>query len=309
MGENTPTTDDRVVIVNPVAGTGDHVGEVKLHAANHGFDVQITQRAGDAMAYAEDAAGADIVAACGGDGTINKVIQGLRRSHALPDTTLGVVPAGTGNNFADKIGITTIAHAFEVMATGERRHIDIGTAIGNGNSRIFVNSCICGLTAEASADTDHDQKHRLGTLAYAINTLREARQFDALPLHVQTTDESAQTWDGDALAVLVGNGRRFPPEGSAQADMEDGLLDVAIIADEPAFEMVREEARRRLLDTDSTHITRLQTSALTLAVQTDDNVYFSLDGEMLEATQVDLAVDHQQLSLYVGETYEPTPTG
>ena len=310
MAESTEPTGDRVVVLNPVSGSGDHGPEVRTLAEEHGFEVvETTEEEGAAPLAERAAATASLVAACGGDGTVNEVVRGLVAADALDDTALGVVPAGTGNNFAGNIGVEGIPQAFDVLVDGEERQIDLGTAREPTaeSGRPFVNSCICGITAEASANTDHDQKHRLGTLAYVFNGLREAQQFDPIHLRVETSHEVETTWDGEAMLVLVGNGRRFPVEGSTQANMEDGLLDVAIIEDQPAVDLVGEEAKRRLLDTEADHITRLRTPALELDVADGDDVSFSLDGEMLSASGLRLSVERRCLGLRVGEGYEPTP--
>jgi len=310
MADTSDVAGDRVVVLNPVAGTGDHAPQVRILADEYGFEVLETTEEEGAAPLAERAAGdASLVAACGGDGTVNEVVEGLVRADALEETTLGVVPAGTGNNFAGNVGVETIAHAFDVMVDGERRRIDLGTARADegGTTKPFVNSCICGITAEASASTDHDQKNRLGTLAYVFNTLREAQAFDPIPLRVETSDEIETTWRGEAIAVLVGNGRRFPVEGETQANVEDGLLDVAILEDMPTVDLIGEEALRRLLDTDADHLTRVQTSGLQLSVRDDESVSFSLDGEMLSATSLELGVRRQRLWLRVGEGYDPDP--
>ena len=310
MADSTEATGDRVVVLNPVSGAGDHGPQVRRLADEYGFDVVETTEEEGAAPLAERASRrASLVAACGGDGTINETVRGLVAADALGDTTLGVVPAGTGNNFAGNIGVESIPQAFKVLVDGEERQIDLGTAreSATDEGRPFVNSCICGITAEASASTDHDQKNRFGTLAYVFNGLREAQQFDPIPMRVETSDEIETTWNDEAMMVLVGNGRRFPVEGATQANMEDGLLDVAIIEDRPTFDLVGEEARRRLLDTEADHITRLRTPALQLAVRDEEPVSFSLDGEMLSANDLRLSVDRQCLGLRVGEAYEPAP--
>jgi YegS/Rv2252/BmrU family lipid kinase len=314
MVDTSEEAGERVVVLNPVSGSGDHGPEVRMLADEYGFEVVETTEEEGAAPLAERAAEtASLVAACGGDGTINEVVHGLVRADAFEDTTLGVVPAGTGNNFAGNIGVDSIAHAFDVLVDGERRRVDLGTASRRSGAqagetdRPFVNSCVCGITAEASASTDHDQKHRFGTLAYVFNTLREAQEFDPIPLDVQTSDEIERTWSGEAIAVLVGNGRRFPVEGATQANMEDGLLDVAIIEDRPTLDLVGEEARRRLLDREADHMTRLRTPALELSVRDGQEVPFSLDGEMLSASDIALAVQRRRLWLRVGAGYSPDP--
>jgi diacylglycerol kinase family enzyme len=111
--------------------------------------------------------------AAGGDGTVNEVVRGVVRATALDRVTVGIVLGGTGNDFAGNVGITGIEQAFEVLDRGERRRVDFGV----DDDRPFRNSC-CGLTAEASAETDPGQKERFGTVAYVLNTLRTLSEFD-----------------------------------------------------------------------------------------------------------------------------------
>ena len=328
----------RVVVLNPASGSGDHAQQVRGLAAEHGFAVVETTPDDGAVPVVERLADeADLIAAAGGDGTLNEVVRGLCGVDALGDTTVGVVPAGTGNNFADKVGVESIAHAFEVLVDGERRRIDLGVVSGDGAGagsvadagpgvgagagarRPFVNSCVCGLTAEASSSTSPDQKDRLGTLAYVVETIREAQEFDPIPLEVRTSDAADVTWEGEAFAVLVGNGRRFPPpdaddgegdgRGTARADMEDGRFDVTIVEAAPTLDLVGEEARRRLLAGEGDHLTRLQTPALDLLVREDGPQSFSLDGEIVDASAVHVAVNPGALQLCVGEAYDPHPDG
>lgn len=351
-GDGTPGGGGRrVVVLNPNSGTGDHAPQVRLLAEEYGFDVHETSAGGEAITAAErHASDASLVAACGGDGTVNEVVRGLRRANALQETTLGVVPAGTGNNFAGNVGVTGVRQAFEVMAEGERRRIDLGVvreagddADGNeeadgggdtdggddadgggdingsgdagggedtdaaGEGRPFVNSCVCGITAEASSSTEPDQKGRLGTLAYVLNTFRELGEFDPITLSVRTNGDVAESWAGEAVAVLVGNGRRFPEEGTTQANMEDSRLDVTIIESEPALELVGDEAVRRFLAAEADHITRHLTPSLEIQVLDGEDPAFSLDGEILTAGDVHLTTETRTLELCVGEGYEPDP--
>lgn len=310
MADATEEPGDHVVVLNPAAGSGDHGPTVRMLAEEYGFEVRETTSEEGAAPVAERAAAtASLVAACGGDGTVNEVVQGMVRNDGPGDVTLGIVPTGTGNNFAENVGIESVAQAFDVLDDGERRRIDLGFARASDarENRPFVNSCICGITAEASADTDHIQKKHLGPLAYLLNVLLEAPQFDPIPLQVHTSDEIESTWRGEAIAVLVGNGRRFPGNGSTQANMEDGLLEVCILEDRPAIDLVGEEARRRLLDAKADYIERLRTPALELSVRDGVQVPFSLDGEMLTASDLEMSVDRQVMKVCVGEEYVPVP--
>lgn len=312
MSDGTAVPDgsadgERVLVFNPISGSADHAERVRDLADEYGFAVRETEEAGDAVEFARAAgeSGAAVVAACGGDGTINEVLHGLDEADALEDVTFGVLPAGTGNNFAKNIGVEGIEHGFEVLETGRTRRIDVGTA----DDRLFMNSCIGGITAEASANTTADMKNRFGVLAYVLAGLRTAVEFEGLHLEVAGGPEhdGRILWSGEAAFVLVGNGRRFPAEGRTQANMEDGLLDVTIIERAPAVNLIGEGALGRLFGSETESVTRLKSTELEITSRDDDPVSFSLDGEMIEQEVVSLGVRPRTLSIRVGDAYEENP--
>ncbi|WP_435179224.1 diacylglycerol/lipid kinase family protein [Halorussus sp. AFM4] len=298
---------DGVVVLNPVSGTGEHADRVRSLAAEHGYAVRETREEGDAVSYARDAvgSGASLVAAAGGDGTLNEVLRGVDAEDAFDDVTVGVVPVGTGNDFADNVGVTDVESAFEVLADGERRRLDLGMA----GDRPFVNSCIAGLTAEASAETTPELKNRYGVLAYVLTTLRTLSSFEGLDLDVRVgaRDGGRPVWEGDAVLVLIGNGRRFPTRGRPQANVEDGRFDVAIVEDRPAIDLMGDRVVERLFGQESPSVARLKAPSLTVSVAGDEPATFSLDGEILTADSLSLTVRPRTLRMPVGETYDPSP--
>ncbi len=291
----------RVLVYNPVSGNGSHTDEVYDLAEEYDVTVRETNEGGDAVDLARET-DADLVAAGGGDGTLHEVVRGLYEADTLDTTTVAVIPTGTGNNFAGNVGIETIADGFETLDGGERRAIDLGVA----NGHPFVNSAIAGLTADASSETSADQKDSLGVLAYVVNTIRTAADFEGLDLSIETPDDEA-AWTGKAAFVLVGNGRRFPVEGRTQANMEDGRFEVTVIEDRPTGKLVGEATLRRLLGSDTGNITRLEAPELAVSVNGGEPGTFSLDGEMLSARELDLETHANAVTLCVGEAYDPTP--
>lgn len=295
-----------VVIVNPNSGSGEHVDAVRAGVESRGYTLELTGSAGDAIRIAREAArdGASTVVAGGGDGTVNEVVRGLSRADALDRVTFGVVPVGTGNNFAKNLGIPDIDTAFAVLEDGERRRIDLGRA----DDHLFVNSCIAGLTADSSSETSVEMKNRLGVLAYVITTLRSVSDFDSLRLAVDMEgEEGAEGWTGEAICVLIGNGRRFTTAGGAQANMEDGLLDVTIIEDVSALDLMSDAIGERILGRETEHVTHAQTPALDITIQNPESIRFSLDGEIIRRRQLSLGVDPGSLTVAVGEAYDPDP--
>ncbi|QLG50906.1 diacylglycerol/lipid kinase family protein [Natrinema halophilum] len=306
-GSTDGRVGDRVLVLNPVSGSGDHVKEVVERGTEHGFEIRKTEEDGDASRLAREAApDADLIAAAGGDGTLNGVVNGLAAAGELETTTLAVIPAGTGNNFATNIGIQGIGHAFTVIEAGRRRSIDVGIA----NDRIFLNSCIGGITAEASSKTTPESKANLGVLAYVKNTFETMGSFDSLPLRVETArgpnGERTRAWEGRAMFVLIGNCRRFTGARTAQANVEDGLLEVTIVEDAAATDLLGDAAMQTLFGRDSNYIVRRRAPSLAIESRRD-SVEYSLDGEMLKTETLRIETISRSLRIAVGDDYQPDP--
>lgn len=187
---------ETVIILNPKSGRGDHSQAVCDRAELRGDTIKQTEEAGEAVMLAQEAAeaGVSTIVAAGGDGTVNEVVRGIDRADAFDDVTLGILPVGTGNNFARNIGITDLDSAFGVLDAGERRQIDIGQADG----RLFLNSCVAGVTAESSSETSSEMKNRFGVLAYVITTLQSVSDFEPLRLAIDIDNGETETtaWTG-----------------------------------------------------------------------------------------------------------------
>ena len=293
----------RVVVRNPNSGDGKRTRRARDLAVERGWEVVDSEGGEHATELAAEAAErADTVVACGGDGTLNKTVRGVHEAGRLDDVSLGVVPAGTGNDFADNVGIRGVDHAFDVVESGETRRLDLGEV----NGRPFLNSCVGGLTAESSARTSRALKRRVGVLAYVLTTLSVAHDFESLSLWVSVGPERDPVWSGEALLLLVGNGRRFPGERMRQANMEDGLVNVVIVRDAPVLDYLSTGAADRLLGRGSSYVTRVKASHLHV---THDGgpVQFSLDGETMVADELTVDSRPGAMQFHVGEGYDPDP--
>ncbi len=238
--------NDVCVILNPCAGRGaghDVRSQVtdRLAGAGVKFDLVETARRGHAteLALAARANGHRVVVAVGGDGTVNEVINGLALAaqRGEPVGRLALWPIGTGNDFADMLGVsrdfTTIANK---IAAGQTRRVDLGRATvkspqGEQVVRYFGNNVGLGFEAQVTLES-YKIKRISGPLRYLIAVFWALRHYRA-PLVDLAWEKGSETWEQRrqySLLVSVGNSRRT---GGAffmtpDAVMDDGMLDIAL---------------------------------------------------------------------------------
>lgn len=290
----------RRCLLNPESGTADHAEYVRRRLEARGFAVHETESKAHAVELARQAGrdGVSTLAVCGGDGTLNDVLCGLCEADAVGDVTLAVVPGGTANILAETLGVDDLDHGIDVADTGSVQEIDVGVAAGHP----FVVSTVAGLPANATTAASSELKRRFGTLAFFVSGARETLTFDPLDIRVSTADEVV--FDGSALSVLVGNARKFVEEGG-QAAMADGQFDVAVVEEMPATNAVAEAAIHRLLARGTEGVTHLHAESVT--IEGAKPVTFSLDGELKRRERLSLSVLPRELSIRVGEGYDPNP--
>jgi diacylglycerol kinase (ATP) len=220
------------LIYNPAAGRGRSHGllpEIQrvLKAAGIEADVAQTRAPGDARVMARQAAQAQmpLVIAVGGDGTFQEVANGfVDCASAGPLPALGLVPAGTGNDFPKTLGVADWRAACDLIARGQRRQIDVGRV----NGRIFVNNIGIGFDAQVGIEAQKIKRLRGQAVYLAALARTLILSYRTPEVTVQADDE---TFSQSITMLNVGNGRCsgggfwFTP----QARLDDGLLDLCVI--------------------------------------------------------------------------------
>ena len=146
------------IILNPTSGGGAGRKaraeiERELTRRDLPFEITETRGRGDAVGLAEQAAqdGVSTVVAAGGDGTIHEVVNGLMRARGQAESApiLGVIPIGTGNDFAKLLPLDGgRPAAYDVLKAGVVRTYDVGLAEWDGGSEYFVNGMGTGIDVE-----------------------------------------------------------------------------------------------------------------------------------------------------------------
>jgi diacylglycerol kinase (ATP) len=224
------------VIINPISGTGGRPEiarrRVDLAAANireRQLDaaVFVSERPGHAreLAHAAVQQGASLIAAWGGDGTVNEVASAI----AFTSATLAIVPSGSGNGLARELDIPLDPpDAFRIAFDGTDRIIDAGEIDG----RLFFNIAGIGLDARVAHRFAAGGLVRRGFARYLEITAQELFTYDP--------DEHTIAVDGDtvrsrALVIAIANGRQYGNGAliAPDAAVDDGLLDVVVVEQRP----------------------------------------------------------------------------
>lgn len=233
------------VVLNPVAGGGKTLAvlprvRAALESLGKPYHVHLTTRAGDGADSASRLAreGASLVIAVGGDGTIHEVANGLFQSGTR--VPMGIVPAGNGSDFARTIGASAAVEKAVIAAcTRPARAIDLGRAtFADGSAHYFINVAGLGfdaLVAERAHRTKFLPGANLPYLAAALQTLISFKNIETVVEFDGETIKTKAVFVQIANGKYMGGGYKIAPT----ADIEDGLLDLALVGDLSKFDLLR----------------------------------------------------------------------
>ena len=299
------------VICNPSSGGGSYDPD-EIRDELEGLEVEWVQTEGpeDAIGAAEEWSEGLLVVA-GGDGTINDVVNGLGRAGFPEGVTLGILPAGTGNDLAATLCIPEDPDlAKDVILQNRGRWLDVARVRSDGiGERFFINVATGGLGAEISDANDEELKRRWGKLSCLRASLEVARNFDVRELMLYIDGEERQV---EAVNIAVGNcrytGGGWP--ATPKANPEDGLLDVVIIENLGVTDLLNLTpavlAESDYLDSDGVLFVR----AKEIRVDTQPpGLEFTVDGEVIGNEPAQFSVLPRALKVIVGPEYVPEPPG
>lgn len=199
----------------------------------------------------------DLVVVCGGDGTINYVVNAMRKSGV--DYPIGIVPVGTANDFAGAVGMhrNPIKAAQQIIA-GREEALDCGRV----NGLYFVNIFSFGLFTTTSQHTPDKLKHQIGKAAYLIEGSKELHRREYIPLHIV---HDGGEMDVESVMTLIFNGEtagRFPL--ARNASVRDGLLDCVLMRKCKTFEGVWAAVKYLVNGKENKEVIHLRSSKLSI---------------------------------------------
>ena len=224
-----------VFILNPISGTRKKALVPELISQNldqelYDYEIAETERAFHAHALAKGAAeaGADIVVAVGGDGTVNEVASGILYSHSA----LGILPFGSGNGLARHLGLPLdTIKAIQLLNKPAYSTIDAAEV----NGKTFF--CTAGLGFDAQIGRLFASTHTRGFSSYLRMAIKE--YFNFRP-HRYTIRVNDQEIEGAFFVVTMANAGQYGNNAyiAPKADIQDGQIDLCLLKPFPLYQVI-----------------------------------------------------------------------
>lgn len=292
-----------LVIINPESASGatrDAWPKIASELATHfgSFTPRFTKYAGEGIELAASAArkGTKLIIACGGDGTISEVANGILSSGN--DAELGILPSGTGGDFRKTLGIPVrAAAAARILRNGKTRSIDAGKVTftsedGEPESRYFLGVASFGMSADVIARVKEGGPDWLpakaprwltGRVSFGLAMVQTALRMEPTRVVVQLDDDPTRHMTVASLCIanarFFGGGMKIAPN----AKLNDGKFDVISIGDLGTARVLANAPRlyvgAHLSMAEVGHV--LATRIVVRAVDKDQRIEIEVDGEML----------------------------
>jgi len=239
---------DVALLMNPAARAGAHTGAAmraaeRLRAAGHRVSVISGGSAAESSELLRTALdlGADAVVVAGGDGTVSLAIQQLAGGRV----PLGIVPAGTGNDLANTLGLRDLDAdaAADAVIAGTTRTIDLARVTRTDGTSVLYGTVLASGFDSKVNDRANRMRWPRGHMRYNVAILVEFLRLRGIPFDVELelADGVTERIAGELVMATVGNGRSY---GGGipicpDADLEDGLLDVTLLRPAGRLKLLR----------------------------------------------------------------------
>ena len=290
------------LIYNPMAGNKSFPKQLdqcikKFQRANYQVNIFRSAEPGDLKEGLIDVnSNYDAVVIAGGDGSINEIINALLEKNL--DIPLGIIPAGTANDFARQLNIPDqIEEAVEVILENNIQTVDLGQV----NGEYFINVCAAGLLANVSHQIDANLKNTLGKLGYYIKGIEQLPKFKNIPLKIKTPEKIIEE---DFYLFLVLNGKSAGgfEQLAPQAQVDDGKFEFLGVKACPLPQIaglfVKMLQGKHLDDQNLVHF---QNEEFQIEILDDklDDYHSDIDGEKGPGFPLNIEVASEKLNVFV----------
>ena len=279
-----------------------------------GVAVAVTGSEGEAVQEVNAAlrAGVDQIVSCGGDGTLHTIASTLldAADEHPPSVALGVVPCGTGNDYARTIAVPDAVEAALVRAVdGPAAKVDVLRATQEGEApgaRWIINAAAGGFSGEVDEAVTREQKDRWGPLAFILGAAEAASTIDGHQTTIRFDEGKgdADVWRGSAVNVIFANGRTIGGgrEVAAPASPADGQVDVVVVRHGPLRKLAT-VGTRLLAGTWLEHDLVEHRPCRTARITSAPGLRFNVDGELWTDAPLTVEVVPNALRIVPGVDY------
>lgn len=287
-----------IFVINPAAGKTNVTEALlpRLHALFVGreeeLETYLTTGVGDATRFVKERCAASNgehlrFYSCGGDGTMNEVLQGLA---GCVNAAMGVVPCGSGNDFVRSFPDCDFSD-LEAQITAEERPIDLI----HFNNQWSANICSAGLDSDVCKKMARYKRLPLVTGSGAYILALISTFFSPMGKQAHILLDDGRTFDENILILVMSNGGFYGGgwNGAPKFNVEDGLMDLCIVRKINRLRILKVIGKYQKglhVDDPSLQDCIIYTRCRSLTIDFDKPTNLNADGEMSESTHVDAAI-------------------
>lgn len=291
-------------IINPAAGKGTalkYVAKINeiFKTKDEEYEILVTEGEGHAVEIVRDRVLKDqyIVYSIGGDGTLNEVLNGIIDS----DSTLAVIPAGSGNDFIRSITKgNTLKEILEKTMNGSIQAIDVAKL----NNRYYINIASVGFDAVVAGNARKYKKKKFisGSMAYIVGVIEAFIKFRSIKASFEVNDK---TYEDEMYLIAVANGKCYGGglKIAASADVSDGLLDIYAIKKPSIISLIRFCVRvlrgKDISDIPEVNFIRCKK----MRINCEDDVMLNIDGELSLVKEINIELIHKAVNVMIPQEY------
>lgn len=291
---------ETLIVWNPSAGSTDRVEQIKASLQNSSqSQFLVTESRQDCIEQVKQACvgGIEAVIACGGDGTVNSVLEGIMRSEQ--DPVMGILPLGTGNDFSRSLGFQMDPSvALEQLRSGEARRVDVIHYSSSDHEGWYLNMLTGGNTGIYMDHLTDEIKRRWGPLSYLRGVIERVQDLQVFQIEVSLDDQPPQTFT--ALNVFLANGRMSGGGMSVcpEAQYDDGAIDLIVIQDGLPVEIASLSTEYFVADYLS-HDLVTHLKARSVVIEADPPLPLTADGDRIGETSLRADVLPRAISMLI----------
>ncbi len=295
-----------LILANPTAGGGlarEALPRLQKFAREKQWRAEFRSAGSSAefarIAREEAAGGRERVFALGGDGTFQALLNAVKGNS---NVSIGVLPAGGGNDLASALGLPLdpVQAAEMILTQGEAVRLDVARVrTADGAERLYMGGGGVGLDAEAARFASGAYRKMRGRSRYLLSAIRALGKFRGIEVRVSLEGAEQSSLQGTALVLGIlntpsyGGGLRLAPE----ARLDDGRLDLVLLENLSSLEIAG--ILPRLALSGEIRTPRIHRHRITRArIETERPCAFHADGEIVGMTPVEIAVMPRMMQVW-----------